>query len=140
MNIYDATNTGFKTTRGVVLRGWRLPDEGLWRIPLDENVNSKSNINTKTVKAKQPRSNLLKTQPPPPSKSINNVYKLKVKLELVRYYHAVSGFPTKPSWIAAINNKHYASWPGLDATAMAKYFLESDEMWKGHKRKIKSGL
>ena len=33
---------------------------------------------------------------------------------MVLNYHAAAGFPTKPSWIAAINNKHYTSWPGLD--------------------------
>ena len=48
-----------------------------------------------------------------------------------------AGFPTKPSWITSINKKHYASWPGLDATAVSKYFPESDKMWKGHGRMIK---
>ena len=140
VNIYDATNTEIRTTKGTVLRGWRLPDEGLWRIPLDDNATAESNINTKTVKAKETPSSRLKIQPPPLSQSINNVYKLKVKPEMVRNYHAVAGFPTKPSWIAAINNKHYSSWPGLDATAVAKYFPESDEMCKQHGCKIKSGL
>ena len=65
---------------------------------------------------------------------------MKVNSELVRYYHSAAALPTKPSWIAAINNKHYASWTGLDATAVEKYFPESDDMWKGHGRKIKSGL
>ena len=65
---------------------------------------------------------------------------MKVNPELVRYYHAAAVFPTKPSWITAINNKHYASWTRLDATDVAKQFPESDEMWKGHGRKIKSGL
>ena len=65
---------------------------------------------------------------------------MKVNPELVRYYHAAAGLPTKTSCIVAINNNHYASWPGLDATAVAKHFPESDEMWKGHGRKIKYRL
>ena len=105
---------------------WSIPDEGLWRIPLDENVTDEYNLNTKTVKAKEPPSNLLKIQPLPPLQSVNNVYKLKINPELVPYYHAAAGLPTKPSWIAAINNNHYASWPGLDATSVEKYFPESD--------------
>ena len=140
VNIHDATNIEIKTTRGSILRGWRLPDEGTWRIPLDENVTNKSNINTKAIKAKEPPSNPLKIQPLPQSQSINKVYKLKLNPELVRYYHATAGLPTKPSWITAINNNHYASWPRIDATAVTKYFLDSDEMWKRHGRKIKSGL
>ena len=79
-----------KTTKGAVLRGWRLPDEGLWRIPFNENTTAKSNFNRKTVKAKETPSNLLKIQPPPLSQSSNNVYKLKLKPKLVRYYHAAA--------------------------------------------------
>ena len=48
VNIYDATKTEIKTTRGAVLRGWRLPEEGLWRIPLEDNMNAESNLNTKS--------------------------------------------------------------------------------------------
>ena len=65
VNIYDKTNTEIKTTKGAVLRGWRLPDEGLWRIPLDKNATAESNLNTETVKAKESPSNLLKSQLPP---------------------------------------------------------------------------
>ena len=97
VNIYDAKNTEIQTTRGAVLRGWHLTDKGLWRIPLDENMTAESNLNTKNVKAKEPPSNLLRIQPPPPLKSINNVYKLKINPKLVCYYHAVAVFPTKPS-------------------------------------------
>ena len=43
-------------------------------------------------------------------------------------------------WIAAIKNKHYASWPGPTAVNTSKYFPESEEVWKGHGRTIKTGL
>ena len=103
-------------------------------------MTAESNLNNKTVKSKEPLSNLLRSQPPLPLQSINNVYKLKIKPELVRYYHVAAGFPTKPSCIAAINNNHYASWPRLDATTVETYFTESDKMWKGHGLRIKSGI
>ncbi len=60
--------------------------------------------------------------------------------ELVRYLHACVGFPTKPSWIEAIKNRQYASWPGLTVKAAAIYFPESEETMKVHGRKTKSGL
>ena len=60
--------------------------------------------------------------------------------EIIRYYHAAAGFPTKSTWLQAINNKHFASWPGLTAEKLNKYFPESDEVLKGHSRKYKSGL
>ena len=77
---------------------------------------------------------------PPQNEAINNVYELKTKPELIQYYHAAAGFPTQPTWLAAINNRHYTSWPGLTTDAAAKYFPELDETWKGHGRKIKLGL
>ena len=83
---------------------------------------------------------VLKNIPPPVVGEIYNVYDLKAKPELIRYYHAAAGFPTKPTWLAAIRNGHYKSWPGLNAKDASKYFPESTETWKGHGRKIKSGL
>ena len=65
VNIYNATNKEIKTTRGSILRGWRLPDKGLWHIPLEDNVTAKSNLNTKNVIVNEPPSNLLTIQPPP---------------------------------------------------------------------------
>ena len=47
---------------------------------------------------------------------------------------------TKPSWIQAIKNRQYASWPGLTVKAVAKYFPKRKETMKGHGRKTKSGL
>jgi hypothetical protein len=60
--------------------------------------------------------------------------------ELVHYLHAAAGYPMKPTWIEAIKNKQFASWPGLTVKAVTKNFLESEETIKGHARKIKSGL
>ena len=42
VNIYDATNTEVTVLRGSVRRGWRLRDEGLWRIPLVANVQNEN--------------------------------------------------------------------------------------------------
>ena len=68
------------------------------------------------------------------------MYKLKTQPELVRYYHAAVGFPTKTSWLKAIINKQYASWPGLTWEAVNKNFPKSEETLKGHGRKTRSGL
>ena len=71
---------------------------------------------------------LLRMQPPPLPDKMLIVYDPKTKPELVRYYHAAAGFPTKPTWLAAIKNDHYRSWPGLNQKIAAKYFPESTEM------------
>ena len=69
-------------------------------------------MNTETVLVNKPPTEFL-PQRPPPTEAIANVYKLKTQPELVRYYHAAAGFPTKPTWLKAIKNNHYALWTGL---------------------------
>ena len=136
VRIYDQHDTEITVSRDAVLRGWRDARTGLWRIPLVPEV---SNVNTDTALVTQPPSRFL-ADCPPPTDAIFNVYELKKMPEIIRYYHAAAGFPTKRTWIAAINNDQYASWPGLTASAVAKHFPESEETAKGHMRKAKSGI
>ena len=74
--------------------------------------------------------------PPPTQDIVSNVYKVKAKPELVLYYHAAAGFPTKKTWLAAIRNNHYKLWPELDAIIVLKYFPESHKTLNGHGRKV----
>ena len=141
VNVYDANDVKITVTRGAILRGWRCPRTGLWRIPLCPTIRSDNvaNVNTQTVLLRRPPSEFLPRRPPP-TEAICNVYELKTQPELVRYYHAAAGFPTKPTWLAAIKNNHYASWTGLTYEGVSKYYPESEETWKGHGKKVKSGL
>ncbi len=100
VNIYDANNTEVTVTHSAILRGFRC-QQGMWQVPLVKTV---MNNNSKTILCDCPPTKFLPNQPPP-SEAIANVYKLKMQPELVRYYHAAAGFPTKPTWIAAIKNK-----------------------------------
>ena len=136
VQIYDANNTQITVSRAAILRGWRCPDTKLWRVPLVQHV---TNANTDTILCDRSPSEFLPERPPP-TEAVANVYELKTQPELVRYYHAAAGFPTKPTWIAAIKNRQFASWPGLTAKAAAKHFPESEETMKGHGRKTRSGL
>ena len=136
VNIYDAQNTTLTVSKGAILRGWFDKRANLWRIPLIPVV---LNNNTDTALVNKPPTDFLPERTPV-IEAIHNVYELKTQPELVRYLHACAGFPTKPSWIKAIKNGHYASWPGLTVKAVAKYFPKSKETMKGHGRKIKSGL
>ena len=79
------------------------------------------------------------TDRPKPSEAIHNVYELRSQAEMVRYYHAAAGFPTKATWLKAIENNHYASWPGLSTKVVRAHFPESEETQKGHMKKQKAG-
>ena len=139
VNVYDVNDVTISVSRGALLRGWR-DDTGLWRIPLLPTVqqDNVTNVNTDTVLVSKPPTELLANRPPP-SDAVCNVYELKTQPELVRYYHAAAGFPTKPTWLQAIKNNHYASWTGLTYDGVSKYYPESTETNKGHGRKLKSG-
>ena len=98
------------------------------------------NVNTDTVLLNKPPADFFIDNQPPPTDVILNAYELKTWPKLVRYYCAATGFPTKPISLAAIENNHYESWIGLNYSLDIKHFPESEETWKGHGRKIKSGL
>jgi hypothetical protein len=60
--------------------------------------------------------------------------------KFVHYYHAAAGFPTKPTWLKAIKNKQFASWPGLMADVVNCHYPDSYKTLKGHGRKAPSSL
>ena len=97
------------------------------------------NINTDTIVVTKSSSELLQNAQPP-TKQIISAYELKTQSELIRYYHTAAGFPTKPTWLAAIENKSFASWIGLSAAAVTKHFPKLEETWKDHGRKTGYGL
>jgi hypothetical protein len=66
-----------------------------------------------------------------------NVYSLPLMLQTIRYLHTATSFQTKESWIKAIKNGNYATWPGISAKAVNKHFPESVETQKGHMKKLK---
>jgi len=60
--------------------------------------------------------------------------------QTIRYLHAAAGFPVKDTWIDAVNNGHYSTWPGLTAKAIKKHFPESVETQKGHMKKQRQNV
>ncbi len=137
LNIYDENNTKVTVSCSLILHGWQCADTNLWRIPLIPHITN--NNNTETVLCNQLPTEFL-PQCPPPSGAIHNVYKLNTQLELVCHHHAAAGFLTKPTWLKAIKNKQFASWPGLTADAVIKHFPESEETHKRHGRRMCSSL
>ena len=133
----------FFVSKEAVLRGHRCRD-GLYRISLRatgakalDPLPSLDNIPSKDYNAKT----ILVSIPPlpKPKETIQNVYELRTQQEMVRYYHAAAGFPVKATWIKAIVNDQYASWPGLTVEAVERHFPESLETQKDQMRKQQAG-
>ena len=78
----------------------------LWRTPLIKNV---SNVKHQSVVVAESPLQILQDGPPPPTDQTLSAYELKSCPELIHYYHAATGFPVKPTWVAAIKNGHYQS-------------------------------
>ncbi len=71
---------------------------------------------------------------------INNVYELPSIKQTVRYLHAAAGHPTKHTWMKAIAQGNYNSWPLINVWNVRKYFPESEETQLGHMRGARQGV
>ena len=60
------------------------------------------------------------------------MYDLPSMEALVRYMHAAAGLPVRSTWLKAIKNRNFNSWPGLTYNNAAKYCPQSIETMKGH--------
>ena len=64
----------------------------------------------------------------------------KTKSDLASFHHATAGYPTKSSFITAINKGYFSSWPGLDAKLITKYLLPSIPTIKGQIKQEQQNL
>jgi hypothetical protein len=72
--------------------------------------------------------------------SANNVYDLPSINQTVKYLHAAAGFPTRETWLKAINAGNFATWPTITSNNVRRHFPESDETAKGHMKKQRQGV
>ena len=83
---------------------------------------------------------IFKKDRPSPAEAINNVYELPSIEPAIRYLHVASGFSTKATWIKAIRNGSYLSWPLVNIKNVNKHFPESEETQKGHMHTQRQGV
>ena len=67
-----------------------------------------------------------------PRQTINNVYEITKKKELVTFLHAAAGLSVLETWVQAIQNNQYATWPGIILALVYKKLSKLDETIKGH--------
>jgi hypothetical protein len=139
VKVFDAEVSKLHITGEAVMKGWRCPKTKLWRVPLKEqwqNVNTDMALLSKTV------TNIImeKRNGSNDDEFINHVYELPNLEQVVAWYHAAAGYPTKATWLKAIEAGFYATWPLLTMKAVQKHFPESPKTSKGHMRQVKSGV
>ena len=84
----------------------------------------------------------VKTHPPIYNQLKINVIlrKHQLKSELVEWLHHCAGAPVKTTWMKAIKNNHYHTWPGLTAELVSKDLAPSIITLKGHIHQEKGNL
>jgi hypothetical protein len=89
------------------MRGSRDPKSCLWRVNLKQKLK-KHEIQCNHAHA-------------------NNKQK-----DLINYLHAACFSPVKSTWITAIKNGNFLSWPGLTEHAVEKHLSKATATTKGH--------
>ena len=144
--------------KNILLQGYRNKSDGLWDITLPQNmptkIKSTTNIPIKCnallfkkdhfINDTKNHQILLKT----PVKSVVNkinqrlnliMHKNTTKTELATYLHACCFSPVPNTFINAIKNGNFLSWPGLTANLISK-MPPSINTAKGHLNQEMAGL
>jgi hypothetical protein len=119
VTIHERSSFKLKLYRDPVLQGWRDAN-GLWRLSRDKKQCNEGDQSKTELAA--------------------SVYGLPSIAQTVRYLHAAAGFPVKDTWIKAIKNGNYNTWPGITPEIVSKHFPESVETQKGHLKKQRQNV
>jgi hypothetical protein len=56
------------------------------------------------------------------------------------WYHTSTGFPQEETFIDAIHNGNYETWPKLTVMLINQYYPDSDKTVKGHLKSQRQGI
>ena len=70
----------------------------------------------------------------------NNAYTQKTLRDLVIYLHQAAFSPVTSTWIKAIDEGYFTTWPGLTSELVRKHLPKSIATAKGHMRKTKMNI
>jgi hypothetical protein len=96
-----------------VMYGSRDPISRLWRVDL------KQKFETKQVQC-------------------NHAHDNSYQKDLINYLHTACFSPVKSTWITAIKNGHFTSWPGLTEHALEKHLSKSTSTTKGQRQNART--
>ena len=68
------------------------------------------------------------------------IRKGKTKADLVSFLHGALCSPTSLTWIQAVNNNHFATWPGLSSSLVAKHLPPYIATAEGHIKQERKNL
>ncbi len=119
--IYDDYTTKITTSKPWGIYANRCDHTGLWKLTL----NNQNKENHKS---------------PPENEAINVIFDLPSARQSFLWYHAAVGWPPKETFLTAVRNGNYATWPKLILTLIHQYMPDSDETAKGHLKGQRQGI
>ena len=71
----------------------------------------------------------------------SNVYRIRSKEILCDYLHRAAGYPVKKTWLQAIKDEFFTSWPELTFALVSKFLPEtSEESAAGHLHQLRQDI
>jgi hypothetical protein len=122
---FTATDVIIKYNNTPILQGFRDPI-GLWQIPMQH----KQDVEQSPQTASLPQPQFLSTASS--LHTVNSLIDAKTQHELIQYIHATCFSPTESTWVEAIKNNHFTTWPLINDTSIHKYFRNSTATAKCH--------
>ncbi len=119
--IYDDHTTTITTNKPPLLEAKRCNLTGLWKLPLHPEGIAANGM-------------------PPHNEAINVIFNLPSARQNFLCYLPVARFPSKETFIKAVCNRNYATWPKLTVQLIHKYMPDLDEMAKGHLKGQRQGV
>ena len=113
----------FDNSNNLAIIGQRNRQDGLW----DVNFQSKLQQSHPQLQLPSPTANVILRH----NMSDSN---------LAAFLHATAGCPTKTTFIAAIQNGNFTTWPGLTTSLIAKHLLPTIATGKGHMKQEQQRL
>jgi hypothetical protein len=112
--IFDQQTVKIHHADQIITTGYRDTRTNLWVIPMS---------NQTLTNQLRPTNN---------EHRANSAYHISTLPELVQFLHAACGSPVPSTWIRAIEQGHFATWPGLTANLVRKHLPKSIATVKGH--------
>jgi hypothetical protein len=119
--IYDDHTTTITADKPPILEADRCNLTGLWKLPLHPEGRAANGE-------------------PPHYEAINIIFNLPSACQNFLWYNAAARFPPKETFIRAVHNGNYATWPKLTVHLIHIYMPDSNETAKGHLKGQRQGV
>jgi hypothetical protein len=115
---FTATKAAVKNGATKILTGQRDKESGIWSAPLQNSIPLQGAS----------------------EHYAQNVYEQKSIQDTIPYFHACCFSPVQETWLKAIQNGHFATWPSVTVEFFCKYLSKSDATTKGHMNQIRQNI